>query len=354
MTSNSKIKPHHFTGIEDPLVEQLLRQVIQELGEEIRALGLSELSAVWLGGGYGRGEGGVFHTTNGGRLLYNDLDFFVAVEERCGKSGRYQVARALDELAQTWSQRLGISVDFSPAKSRRELEKVSKKLMFQELRHGFVTVYGEDELLLRAVPSLPPEKLPFLEALRLMLNRGMGLLLARQSLQERPEDANFFLRNLNKCVLGCGDAFLIQRGLYRWNVRERQNVLALQNHLPETLKDDYARAVQFKFRPNANMPADPRRSYLHCRELWLTSVHYLLPLETKAEKIRTVLHRICQREAACNLKNFLRWEYKLHSLEFSGMSFDEPFVRILADLYDAVRLETPDFSSIYRAWRYFN
>ena len=53
--------------------------------------------------------------------------------------------------------------------------------MMQELKRGYHLVYGED-LLNEYLPELPAEELPFSEACRLLLNRGMGLMLAGEKI----------------------------------------------------------------------------------------------------------------------------------------------------------------------------
>ena len=65
-----------YTMTADPDVKSVLDCFLPAVSAEIDALQLPKLRAVVLGGGYGRGEGGVRHTPEGGRL-YNDLDFFV-------------------------------------------------------------------------------------------------------------------------------------------------------------------------------------------------------------------------------------------------------------------------------------
>ena len=65
-----------YTVVPDAALESLIDRTLAEIASEIDALRLPCLQAVVLGGGYGRGEGGVLHTPAGGRL-YNDLDFFV-------------------------------------------------------------------------------------------------------------------------------------------------------------------------------------------------------------------------------------------------------------------------------------
>ena len=57
----------------EAMMDKLLKSVVDEF---LSKTDLSKLSALVLGGGYGRGEGGVFRH-DGIEELYNDLDLFV-------------------------------------------------------------------------------------------------------------------------------------------------------------------------------------------------------------------------------------------------------------------------------------
>ena len=49
-----------FAAREAPAVDALVADAVAKIGAEIEALRVSDLAGVVLGGGYGRGEGGVF------------------------------------------------------------------------------------------------------------------------------------------------------------------------------------------------------------------------------------------------------------------------------------------------------
>ena len=57
-------KTFHYTGIGDPAAEELLNRALPRIGRDIAALHLNGVAGVYLGGGYGRGEGGVFKSTS--------------------------------------------------------------------------------------------------------------------------------------------------------------------------------------------------------------------------------------------------------------------------------------------------
>ena len=67
-----------LTGSEkfDKLIDEQLIQVTQEI---LNLIPQKDIAAILLGGGYGRGEGGVL-LENGEESLYNDYDLFVILK----------------------------------------------------------------------------------------------------------------------------------------------------------------------------------------------------------------------------------------------------------------------------------
>ena len=63
-----------------PKADQLVQESIRAIGAEVESLSIPGLMGVVLGGGYGRGEGGVVEGDGESVSLSNDLDFFVVVE----------------------------------------------------------------------------------------------------------------------------------------------------------------------------------------------------------------------------------------------------------------------------------
>ena len=149
-----------YTLVPSPRIAELLDRALVGIAADIGALKLPGLRAVVLGGGYGRGEGGVLHTASGD-ALYNDLDFFV-FSSGAGRALRDRIDRALRELAGPWTEKLGVAVDFGPVKNCGTLKKVASTLMFQELLRGWKPVWGTPELA-DWIPALDPRELPFSE-----------------------------------------------------------------------------------------------------------------------------------------------------------------------------------------------
>ena len=77
-----------------------------------------------------------------------------------------------------------------------------------EARAGYHVIYGPEDVL-DALPAYDTEHPPLEECARLFMNRGIGLLLARQKLEAggpvEGEDFEFVVRNIYKALLAMGD-----------------------------------------------------------------------------------------------------------------------------------------------------
>lgn len=346
-----------YTLIPDADVEATLDRVLPEIGAEIGALKLPELRAAVLGGGYGRGEGGVLHTPEGGRL-YNDLDFFV-FSENAGPEERARIDGELKTVSARWEKELGVAVDFGPVKNLSSLSKVSRTLMYQELLRGWLPVWGEVELK-DWLEELESDRVPYSEAARLLLNRGMGLIFAGEYLSQGKADADFIVRNMNKAVLGGGDSLLIAERKYSWKGLDR--VRAYRDHvsvagLPEEYAVMYEKAFHWKMEPETVLPSDPAGAWRKCRRFYLDSVCLCAGVGVGAEPRAVIAglrkRSMCER----SLKNALRWLVRGRSLRSAAAFFDPPVVSMLEKVYmllagnERYAVLPP---SLYRLWTIFN
>ena len=226
-----------FTAARDAAADAALRAALPEIVAAVRGCALPGFAGLVLGGGYGRGEGGA----TAAHRLYNDLDLFVFLD--APEAAFPSFAQRLAPVAAAFTARLGVDVDFTLRTAAR-LRRDGRRLMVQELLRGHVALDPAD-FDLAAWSGVRPRAaadLPAGEAARLVMNRGMGLEFARRRLAANGGRADaFVLRNLNKAVLGAGDARLIAEGRYAWRLDAREAALG----------DDaaYARACAFKRRP---------------------------------------------------------------------------------------------------------
>lgn len=174
-----------------------------------RVLG-KDLIAVVLGGGFGRSEGCVT-LLDGEEAPYNDIDLFLITRtskpRRLGK---------LKHLAERYEDRLKIAVDFSRPQTLAMVARWQPLLMWQELLHGHQVLCGPEDILTRNVLPADLHQLPLIEASRLMLNRGAGLLWALRvhNGTDQSPDSSFVTRNYFKCAQGLADASLIALNQY--------------------------------------------------------------------------------------------------------------------------------------------
>ena len=332
-------------------VDRLVDDVCAAVGAEIEALKIPRLAGVVLGGGYGRGEGGVLEeckienvkckiveggASNVGCRLSNDLDFFAVTEHGAPEAETIaSIAAALEPLSKKWTKKLGVDVDFA-VKTPWRLKHDESRVMVQELLRGYCDVAGEKgEAMFAGLRRVDAAELPWSEAVRLLMNRGMGLLLAKCKIEnveckigEAGEESgssvrDFINRNINKCVLGAGDARLIAKGAYRWKATER--AAALGDKL-------YSAAVEWKFMPKS----EPVCDWETAREVWLAA---------EAEVARS---------SGRTLRNALRWLVRRRTLGAFSTFGLEPEVRVLRNVSAAIRGRCGISPSLRRDWEVFN
>lgn len=322
----------HVAG-EAPELDALVEETIRRVGAEIDDLRIPRLWGVVLGGGYGRGEGGAFALPDGTLRLSNDLDFYVVAEEGTDGAGLAAIGAALAPLSEKWTARLGIDVDFCYAKTPWRLRHDQERVMVQELVHGYFDVAGAPGTVLFAgVARREPEDFPWMEAARLLMNRGMGLLLAAETKGNLAENGGersneFVVRNINKCVLGAGDARLIVQGRYAWRILDRAGALG------DPL---YSAAVEWKFRPRQDGVCD----WEEARRIWLAAAD-----------------DVCAAPGARsgrNLFNAARWVARRRTLGEPASFGLDPVVRVLRQVRRHIEARRPADASLKKDWEVFN
>ena len=308
-----------------PAMDRRVSEAIKAIGGEIDSLRVPRLQGVVLGGGYGRGEGGVI-----GGALSNDLDFFAVTEEGASASEIAVLVAALEPVSRRWTERLGVDVDFT-VRTPWRLRHDQVRVMIQELIHGYFDVAGKKGAeMFKGIEVRPPSAFPWSEAVRLLVNRGVGLLLAheRTTNDQRPT-SNFILRNINKCILGAGDARLIARGGYLWKAEERAAALG------EPL---YSAAVAWKFRPRKESVC----SWEEAQAEWLKAVDEVMSAGRRTGAMRRSVYQTA------------RWIGRRRTVgDLTTLGYGA-VVRILLKLAPVVRMRAPLPPSLRRDWEVFN
>jgi len=253
--SHRRLPTPRFTLDGGAELENHLARTCQQVLAGVQSIMPAEkLEAILLGGGYGRGEGGVLKTESDDRP-YNDLEFYVCLRGNVWLNEQ-RYARAMHGLAGELSSEAGVEVElklFSLAK----LHRSPISMFYYDLVMGHRWIWGEEKLLAGCERHRHAERIPLSEATRLLMNRCSGLLFAKERLLRdafTPDDADFVGRNLAKAQLAFGDAVLTAFGQYHWSCRERHarlERLRVDGDLPwppRVLENHFA-GMNFKLHP---------------------------------------------------------------------------------------------------------
>jgi hypothetical protein len=273
--------PRYFLD-EEPALEALLDGFLSRLSKDLRAQAWSEGATLVLGGGYGRGEGGVFRAGDGAApTLYNDLEFYLFFERPIPAEAKDWVARWERE----GTVEIGIEVEFKLL-AASALQATEPTMFFHDLLAGHRLVAGSQRLLASAPERMrDAAALPLEEANRLLFNRGSGLLFARWRLEEGgAAEAGFVERNHAKAKLSLADAVLAASGRHHPSVVERaRRVQAGGFPTPAgwaRLQAWHREGVDFKLRPR-HRRSDPAALVAVGRELEAAWLEVFLWVEEK-------------------------------------------------------------------------
>lgn len=236
-------------------LESHLAEICRQVREGIEGIiPPAKLEGIALGGGYGRGEGGLLRTESGD-APYNDVEFYVFVRGNSWANAR-RFGGALHRLAEELTAWARVEVEMKII-SLAKLRRSPPSLFYHDLIMGHRWVLGEENGFKGCERHREAALVPPAEATRLLMNRCAGLLFAREKLGRESfstEDADFVFRNLAKVQLALGDAVLMVAGQYHWtclerNRRLRQLALETGGWL-EKIRVHHDEGVQFKLEPH--------------------------------------------------------------------------------------------------------
>jgi hypothetical protein len=232
-------------------LEERLEKWCAGFAEDVRkAIPESALEAIVLGGGYGRGEGGVLRTTEG-EAAYNDLEFYIFVRGPLLVRER-QFRHTLSEICHRWSEETGVEFE-SKLLTFEKLQRAPVSMMYYDLVVGHRWLSGAAGEFPNCEHHRAAHRIPLHEATRLLMNRASGLLFAQLE-----KDPDFVRRNISKAQLALGDVVLAAVGRYHSSCRERHRRLEKLESLPfADLLRHHKTGVEFKLHPFASKePAD--------------------------------------------------------------------------------------------------
>lgn len=223
---------------------------MEELAQDTAKVLGSNLCALVLGGGFGRGEGGITRAS-GEEKPFNDVDLFLFVQ-RAAEVDKEELHR----LEHLYSDKVGAEVEFSVPFAKANLGRIRPAQMWFDLIHGHTVLTGETNIVEHFAPAVASAVPPH-EGARLLLNRGAGLLWARlcaSGVTALP-DADFIRRNVWKSNLALRDAALILDSKYPSTWKERPGAYhkwrSSRNPAASLLQlEAIARAAKFKTEPD--------------------------------------------------------------------------------------------------------
>ena len=219
-------RPPRFTIDGSAALENHLARICEKVLAGVQALlPANKLEALVLGGGYGRGQGGVLKT-NSGDAPYNDLEFYVFLRGNRVLNERKH-RQALQDFGQGLSAEAGLHVEFK-VDSLARLRNSAVTMFSYDLVSGHRTLFGGENVFNGCESHRQASQIPLAEATRLLFNRCTGLLLAKELLKKRElssDEADFVGRNIAKAQLALGDVILVAAQKYHWSCLERRKAL---------------------------------------------------------------------------------------------------------------------------------
>ena len=255
-----------FERVQLPVeLESELAAHFERTREHFSGLGPKTPEAIVLGGGYGRGEGGVAEDSTGQAHFFNDLDYFIFTDS----PGDQELIAAVHEWEHFESSKMGIDVE-GKCLPKSDLRQADTSMMFYDLVVGHRVIFGPEDYLNEYSSLADPKTIAAIEATRLLWNRGTGLLYSRADL-EQEQDLSVVHRNQSKAKLALGDALLTLRGKYRPFARERHQLLSQFEDVDDRIIELHAVGVEFKLNPTEYSSIEEHhRIQKELTELWLS------------------------------------------------------------------------------------
>lgn len=231
--------------------------------------------AVILGGGYGRGEGGVAVDDAGDPCFFNDLDYFIFTDD----PNNPILLDAVHQWERDESAILGIDVE-GKCLPKSDCKATPGSMMFYDLVAAHTQVLGPDDYLAEFKSMANPATIQLIEATRLLWNRGSGLFFALVDLQAR-ENLSVVHRNQSKVKVALGDALLTIRGKYRPYVSERKLLLQSEPGMDPRIVALHEEGAAFKLRPTKV----PSLDAMEATQVELTKIWRTCFLEVESQRL---------------------------------------------------------------------
>lgn len=275
----------------DGFIQNQLNIVVAEIRKAI-----PNIVSIILMGGYGRGEGAVKIKKDGQPQLINDFDMYIVTE-------KYIPDNFLEKLAFRCSKLLGKGGIAHPERFeeqydlekffhidirclvRGRLKNLLPTIRYYEMKHNSIVLWGEN--VLEEFPEIKVEDIPKPEALRIIMNRMMLLLMVfkpkflQQKMSNDEREIMFYY--ITKSYLTIVESLLLFAHKYQPNYTQRTKVFNrifsqefpfLSKRLPDLI-EKVNFYTKFKFQPK-KINDNPVVSWDECRQSLEIVFHYCL------------------------------------------------------------------------------
>ncbi len=316
-------------------IENLIDSSLREIANETLSADVSKhLEYLVLGGGYGRGEGGILLEEGRNPKLFNDLDFFVV-----SKTNSAEEKKALDDffkkISKKWEEKLEIEVDFGYPRTVEYIANRLNVMMWKEMALGCAVVVGDKAKFEKDFSSAKSSIIPPREIAKLLSNRIYGLFAAYPKLQESAishKDSDFISRNINKTLLACVDAILTSKNLYEYSSKNKmlnlQKISADISRIKnlENLPAIYQKSLDFKANPSLTLNKEELQDRFDLAvKIALATTSYLNSYLQQFESIKQIVIN--------TLRNF-RHKNFINNLDAKTKIFKSPSLILLKVLVD--------------------
>ncbi|WP_313567194.1 hypothetical protein, partial [Empedobacter sp.] len=171
---------------------------------------LSQIDAIILCGGYGRGEGSWIIDKSTKKVYpYNDYDLYIVTDMKPS-------SRKISEIENEISKKVGLKWIDIDTITKKKLTNLKPSIKNIDLKYASKIIYG-DKNILKEIPDINPSNISTLDIEILYFTRlwtFMGSLSETGFTDLNIEEARFFKNQMAKALLACVDVLLLQNNQY--------------------------------------------------------------------------------------------------------------------------------------------
>jgi hypothetical protein len=295
----------------DAIIQEKIDLVVEGIKKRVPGL-----VAIFLAGGYGRGEG-AFLEEKGKIRLVNDFDIYLITKKQLPDD-------FLEELGKEYSKKIGkgglehpqnpniqydidkfFNIDFRCVTLRR-LKYLPPIVRYYELRNSAMSLYGRD--ISNLFPLINPKNMPYSEGMRLLMNRMVALFLGakKEWVKEKPrkDEERILKYYIQKAYLSCCESLLLSIGEFAPTYKKRAELFSkldkekfsgLLKMLPK-IEEKIEKATKYKLNPNLDK-TDYKKEWFIARKYITETLKYIVSRKIGKENLSLIqLQKIIERE----------------------------------------------------------